>query len=442
MSKWNQPVRRSAAPTLPGAAVPWMFVLLLAAWLIDFPSEGQGKGLDTQAYFLGIYILALTVMLIGHRDTGRRITGLPTAMVCGVFYLGVAISGGLIANQSVYMILRNALTVAIYLSSMFVTARVVLNSDPGKIRRLLGLFCLLYAVSNFIMFYLAKGGIDFEYVRYQIIGVSVIAALAYLTLLLMFRLNTFEFLAMAANTAIVLASITRTYLLVAVIQLLSLAGLARRVLSPRVLVFGLMGVLAAGAVLVYGELQLARWQDRLFGAGSRHTESWTVDTRLSEWTFMAREWTDSLTHFLFGNGLAAQTLFFLPSQLGYGTGSMIGFGHNQHLSMVFTAGLIGGLPLLIVQARQGIDGLRFVRATARNPHLRNDAVFLGAWGGLIVIGYLIANMFDSIFSYRGDSMWYGIGTGLLLGARALFDPANAPQAGRAIPPSARYCQPA
>jgi hypothetical protein len=42
---------------------------------------------------------------------------------------------------------------------------------------------------------------------------------------------------------------------------------------------------------------------------------------------------------------------------------------------------------------------------------------------------------------RGSSLWFGIGTGLLLGAQAMFDPANRPGAATRAPPRASRYQP-
>jgi hypothetical protein len=413
-----------------------MYVLLLAAWLFDFQSEGEGQGIAIQAYFAVAYCFALIMLLIGDRAVGRRIQGLTALMTCGAIYLGVGVSSGLFNGQMAYPVLRNSFNVAIYLSAAYVTARVVLTTDPARLRFVLGIFCLLYSGSAYLIFNASAGGIDLERIRFQIVGASAIAALGYFVLAALFKLTKVEIAATALNGVIVLLSVTRTYLVVLVAQAAVYVGQVRRIFSPQLIAAGLLGFVALAGVLTYGQRQILRWEDRIVGGGgSDFTEYQTVYTRFSEWQFMLNEWTLSPENFLFGSGIAARTTYYIPRELGTGSEFMIGFGHNLHLSMPFTAGVVGGLPLLFLQWFQAFAAWRFLRHAIRTPRLRNDAVFLGAWGATIIIGYLTLNMFSAAFAVRGMSLWFGIGTGLLLGAQALFDPDNAPR--KATPAAAR-----
>lgn len=427
-------LQTSASTHRPGGAmapaaygVPKTFVLLALAWLLDFPSERAGADLNIQAFFAGLYLLSLTLFVAGERDTDKRIAGLLPFMALGAIYLVVTVTVGLLNNQPTYAVLRNALTVFVYFSATYVTARVVMTSEPSRLRPVLAWICLAYVVANLLMANLRSGGLDFLQVRYQIIGVSANAALGYIVLTLIFRLSRAEWISMIVNGIIILLSITRSYLLVVLAQFLVLTGLLHKTFSPRIIGFGMLALGALAGAGIFAQAQLFRWQSRLFGLGSKNTESWTLQTRLSEWNFMYDEWTGSLSQFFLGSGIAAETRYFLPAELGGAAEYMIGFGHNQHLSMLFTGGILVGLPLMIMQFRQGLKGWRFVRQAIRYPHLRDDAVFLGAWGGVTVIGCLAISFVDPIFSYRGDALWYGIGAGLLLGAAARFDPANAPR---------------
>jgi hypothetical protein len=431
---------RAASPARVMAGVPWMYVLLLAAWLFDFQSEGEGQGVAIQAYFAAAFGFALIMLLIGDRAAGRRIQGLAALVTCGGIYLGVGVASGLLNGQLAYPVLRNSLSVVIYLTTAYVTARVVLTTDPARLRFVLGLFCLLYAGSAYLTFDASAGGVDLERVRFQIVGSSAIAALGYAVLAALFKLTKVEIAATALNGLIILLSITRTYLLVLVAQATVYVGQVRRVFSPRLIIAGLLGLVALAGVFTYGQQQVLRWEDRIGSSGgSSFTEYQTVYTRLSEWQFMINSWTSSTDHFLFGAGIAAKTTYYKPLGLGSGSEFMIGFGHNQHLSMPFTAGAVGGFPLLFLQWFQVFAAWRFLRHTIRTPHLRSDAVFLGAWGATILIGCFTLNMFAATFTVRGMSLWFGIGTGLLLGVQALFDPVNTPRKGQpAAPRVSRY----
>lgn len=441
MTQPTDAVRPPAAAAVGAAAqVPLAFVLLLAAWLFDFRSAGEGEGLDVQVLFAAAYVFALVLLLIGDRAIGMRIHGLPALVGCGALYLMVGVASGLVNGQEFYPILRNATCVIIYLATAYVTARVLLSSDPTRLRQILAIFCLLYAISAYFIFNLTMGGIDLEKVRFEIVGASAIAAIGYAVLAALFKLNKIELVAMAINGVLVLLSITRSYLLVLAAQAAIFIGQVRRVFSPRLIALGVLGLAALLGVLTYGQQQLTRWGERMLGGGgSNYSEYQTFYTRFSEWDFMLQAWTQSIDHFLFGAGIAARTTYYLPRELGGGTEFMVGFGHNQHLSMPYTAGAVGGVPLLLLQWFQVYLAWRFLRQTIRLPQLRSDAVFLGAWGATMVLGHNAVNIVSATFTTRGSSLWFGIGTGLLLGAQALFDPANARRpAPRPAPRASRY----
>jgi hypothetical protein len=420
--------------------VPGMFLLLLAAWLFDFQSGSQGEGAEVQAFFAAAYVFSSVMLWIGDRAIGQRVQGLFALMVCGGLYLAVGIASGLINGQDPYPILRNGMSVVIYLSAAYFTARVVLTSDPAKLRHVLSIFCFLYAIAAYFIFDRNAGGIDFEKVRFQIIGASAAGALGYVVLAPLFKLTRIELAAMAANLVILLISVTRSLLLAFGAQAAIFIGQIRRVFSPRLIALGVLGAFALLGLLTYGQNQLIRWSDRILGGGSSNfSEYQTVYTRLSEWEFMLRAWLQSFNHFLFGSGIAAKAYYYLPREAGGDSEFMVGFGHNQFFSIIFTAGLVGGLPLLLLQGAHVLRAWRFLRMVIRMPRLRTDAVFLGAWGATIILGHNATNLLASTFSGRGSSLWFGIGTGLLLGAQALFDPANAPRvAPRATPRASRH----
>jgi hypothetical protein len=417
-----------------------MYILLLAAWLFDFQSGGEGEGVEVQAFYAAAYVFSSVMLLIGDRAAGQRVQGLFALLVCGGLYLAIGIASGLINGQTPYPILRNGMSVVIYLSAAYFTARVVVTSDPAKLRQILSVFCFLYAIAAYFIFDRTAGGIDFEKVRFQIIGASAAGALGYVVLAPLFKLSKIELAAMLANVVILLISVTRSFLLAFGAQAAIFIGQIRRVFSPRLIALGVLGAFALLGLLTYGQSQLLRWSDRILGGGgSGFSEYQTVYTRLSEWEFMLRAWLQSSDHFLFGSGIAAKAYYFLPREAGGGSEFMIGFGHNQIFSIIFTAGLVGGLPLVLLQGVHVWRAWRFLRNAIRLPHLRTDAVFLGAWGATIILGHNATNLLASTFAGRGSSLWFGIGTGLLLGAQALFDPANARQSTpRPAPRASRF----
>lgn len=428
---------RTVAMSAHGAArgtVPWSYLLIVAAWLPDFQSASAGQGLAVQLVLLGIYGFALAVFAAARMGSPERIAGLGALLLLGANYLTVGVLSGLARGDSIYPMLRNALGVFIYLTAAWSTAKVMLEADPARLRQGLAWLCLPYALAAFVIFNTMSGGVDFTRVRYQIIGTSSLAALGLLATLAMFRLSPVQVVTMIANLAILLVSVTRTFLVVLMVQgLVVLTGL-RHVVGKRLVAAGFAVIALAGAALTFAGDQVARWQLRLGGAGGSETvRDQTFFTRLSEWEFMARSWTGSIGNFLFGSGFAARTQYFETRELGGREQFMIGFGHNQHLSMLFNGGLLGGMPLLLLMVWFGWLAVRFLRNAARTRQRESHVIFLGAWGATIVIGALVSDLFAASFILRGQALWYGIGTGLLLGAQARFDPANAWLYGAGLP---------
>lgn len=401
-------------------------MLLALAWLPDFQSDAAGSGLAIQAVLLAIYLFGF-VLFASARIGGRvRIAGLTALASLGACYLAVGTISGLAHNDSIYALLRNALGVIVYLSSSWATAKLAIEADPARLRAFLSAICLPYAVAAYLIYNANSGGIDFERVRYQIIGASSMAALGLAVTFAIFRLSTLQLATILINFAILLLSVTRTFLIVMLAEAaIVLAGL-RHFVARRLLAAGFGITAIAGGTLVLASSQIARWQARLGGAGgSDIVRDQTFFTRLSEWQFMYDSWTGTLRSFLFGSGFGAHTQYFETRELGGRAQFMVGFGHNQHLSMLFNGGIVGGLPLLVLMFVFGVQAARFLRNAARARRPESDVLFLGAWGATIVIGVLVSDFFAASFILRGQALWYGIGTGLLLGVQARFDLENA-----------------
>ena len=66
---------------------------------------------------------------------------------------------------------------------------------------------------------------------------------------------------------------------------------------------------------------------------------------------------------------------------------------------------------------QGCQAFFFLKMATRYRRNDENLIFLGMWGAVIILGMLAFNFFASSFGLRGFALWYGIGTGLLIGAR-------------------------
>lgn len=398
--------------------------MLASAWLFDFQASSAGQGLAIQAIYLAIYLVGLFLSALPRLGGGARISGLSLLVMLGALYLALGTLSGL-GNPNTYALARNAVGVFVYLSAAWATARVTTEAPPAKLRAVLAWLCLPYAIMMFLIYKYTAGGIDFTRVRYQVIGASSVASLGLLVTYAAFRLSPVQLATIALNLAILLVSVTRTFLVVLAAQGLVLLSGARGLISRRLFVALIGIVVLVGGAIVFGSDQLLRWQDRLGGQGQFSDRDQTVFTRMTEWQFMFESWTQSLSNFMFGSGFNAATQYFESMELGGRAQSTIGFGHNQHLSMLFNGGLLGGAPLLVLMTWFVIRAVRFLRAAPRAQRPDSDIIFLGAWGATIVIGIFASDFFSASFGMRGQALWYGIGTGLLLGAQARFDPANA-----------------
>jgi len=395
------------------------YALMVAAWMFDFRGESERQGLAIQIIFLCCYVGFFAVFLWMNRARRVRIVGFLPLTLCTLVYLAVSVTSGLLRGQDFYPVSRHVLTILVYLTATYATARMVVISSVASLRRILALLCLGFAVSTFFIVLFFQGGVDVSTIRYQIQGASSIAALGLLVLVLIFSLSRVEIVAALSAAVIIFLTITRTFLVVIAAQGVVLLPAFRRFMRPRLAIVLATGVLIAALLLVYGGESADRWVQRLYVREKFGGIDPTLLTRYVEWEYMFGEFVSSVDKFLFGSGLAAETAYWLPRSLG-GTGgisSSMGFGHSQHLSLLFTAGAIGGAPLLYVQFLQGWQGFRFLSRATRYSQANLDLVFLGAWGATIIIGTLASNFLGSSFGSRGFSLWYGIGTGLLLGAR-------------------------
>lgn len=413
-------------PPRPFRAGPFFsYVCMVASWMFDFQSEGAGQGLNVQIFFLIAYVSCFLVFLVLDGSPNRTPPRLlPFGAVVFVF-LGVSTTSGVLHGQDLYLIFRHVASLLIYLTGAYATARMVVAYSASSLRRALGRLCLCFAVSSVLIALFFGEGIDVETVRYEIQGTSSVAALGLVALALVFNVSGLELAAGLGAANVIFLTVTRVYLIVIGMQSLVLLSIfARRTILRTGLRLLMVGVVLAGLFMTLSERSLERWDERLFVSQRFGGRDPTFITRYVEWEYMWDELTASSVNLLFGSGLAAETSWWLPGDLGGGpadTGS-IGFGHNQHLSLLFTGGLIGGGPLLVFQFLLGWLGIRFLRKVSRQPGEPDDVLFLGAWGATIILGALAGDCLVSTFGSRGFSLWYGIGTGLLLGARECSGP--------------------
>lgn len=400
------------------------YVGMIAAWLFDFRAEAGG-GSALQTAFLAICLSSIGLFIATERRARFHVPGLRAWMGTTVVFILISVLAGVFRGNDSYEVFRMALGPLLYLAGGMLTVRVIAQIDLARIRHTLSVLCLMALFSGVIVAGL-QGALNLETVRFQIIGASIPLALGYGTVVVMFPVQMLELATAAAGLMVVFLSVTRSYLLAIAAELLPLWPQFKEMIKPRFIMGGFLAVLAGALFLSFDSSGLDRWNQRLNGGQeTARGEDFTWLTRKSENDYMIDHFTDSVGSFIFGNGIAAHTTYYNPKEVGGGTEFSIGFGHNQHISQLFVAGVLGGLPLLILQFSQAFGGMAFLFRLATYRKMRSDALFLAAWGASGTIVMVTANIFSSTFGGRASSLWYGIATGLYLGGRAVLHPRNA-----------------
>jgi hypothetical protein len=134
----------------------------------------------------------------------------------------------------------------------------------------------------------------------------------------------------------------------------------------------------------------------------------------------------STSSVLFGNGLAAyawtagRDAIIIGEVIGYWNVNFadVGIGHENHVSILFVAGVLGGGGLLLVQLLNVAQAIALIRKlTDRTITYSEDLVRIGAWGAVMVIGVFAVGFLSGTINDRPMCLWYGIGTGMLYWAR-------------------------
>jgi hypothetical protein len=406
------------------------FVISMAPLAFDYRSEyGAGSAAAFQGTLLALY-LAFSLLFLFQarkriRDQGLRISAIIVAWFC---FIGITV--GLVRGQPLYTILTNSIPVLLFGFSSYFTFRAVNEArNIGLLFKRLKWLCGLFLVARVLVITLTTG-IDLSTIRYEILGASINAGLGLIALRLLFRATILDLVLIVMSLGLVLISVTRTQLVVMASQFLvylrvtSIFFTKKMVIRVALISSLLVVTVATDQLLETGLTN--RWIDRLFVAGEHGVDP-TLLTREAESEFMRGAFLSGPSEFLFGNGIAAETSLIgaAADEAAHivGEGSVdfhsSGFGHEFYLSVLFVAGALGGLPLLILLFRQVIDAFSFLALCRRAANVQKDVVELGAWGATIVIGMATYGFLASPMTDRPTSLWYGIGIGLLAGCRGL-----------------------
>lgn len=409
----------------------YIYFLIFFPFVFDFRSESAGAAAIIQGTILLFYCIFLVTIFYLYSS---RFSVLPSAralIFVSTFFLIESAFVGLFRGQALYPIFVNVIPIFLYASSAYVTAQVfILKAGDPAFTSALKWLCMLFVISR-VLIVLGTSGVDLSSIRYEILGSSTIAALGLIFVALVSRITKLDIAIILANLSLVLLSVTRTLVVVGAAQSLILvptliAHIRSKGFLKRIFAAFIMLAAVIGTDLLLGTGQSQRWLERLFVASDVGMDP-TRLTRVAEVDFMRQEFSDSFSQTVFGNGLAAETSLVGPSAalaaMLVGSGSVqfhsVGFGHHNHWSLLFIGGLLAGGPLLFVQFSHVFNSITFLWKTrSTNLHFRTTRE-LGIWGSTVVVGTVAYGFYAGSFGDRGTSLWYGIGSGLLIGAQNL-----------------------
>jgi hypothetical protein len=411
----------------------FLFHYLLAIFLcgLDYKASASGDGFFVQAPIWGFFFLSFFILSIQLIQAKSRIREMYGFLLICVSFLVFSSIVGFWWEQDPWTIFTNGISFSVYVTAA-VSTLIVLKLCPDRTAMLSSMktVCLAFMIFHFLMVYITGGGINFATSRYSYLSGATVPASAILSISAVLYFGKKELLIALTNVAIILISVTRTQLVVIAGQIASLFfAFPALILRPAVVIKGVFVTLIVFTVIAVdlgsGINLTERWISRIFAHNAYGIDP-TALTRIAESNYMYDRFTSSFETLMIGNGLAAETeLTGASASLAakiVGSGSVTsvhsaGFGHNNHMSVIFVGGLLLGGPLLLLNFINGFQSLVIIRELFKHHGSDGALPYFGIWGALIVLGMLAEGFLSGTFSDRASCLWYGIGTGMLYWAR-------------------------
>lgn len=408
------------------------YVIAIGIWMFDFKAVTRGSGILVQGLILLSCLGASSVILVQALWLTLNCRPVIPLLLLGTYFLLFAVITGWVDHQMPWLLLTNCIPLTVLMLSCYSTYVVLTaTKDRAFLLSALQSVCLAYVVCHVpIAIYLH--GFDLSTSRYEFLSGASIPSLAVLATGAYVRFGWRGVAIATTNLAVILVSVTRTQLVACVAQFSILAAVAPNALFHSARFKRVLGLFSLVLVVLSIDLLLdtnltTRWIERLTVSHTRGADP-TALTRIAEGNFMWQQFTSSWEQFFFGNGLAAETSLIGPeafqASLLVGQASVsihsYGFGHNNHLSLLFVGGILAGMPLLALLVANGLSSIRLMWFLLRAESVDPTLVYLGVWGSLIVVGLLVIGFLSGTFEDRVVCVWYGVGTGMFLWARNEF----------------------
>lgn len=403
------------------------FYAFLLPIAFDFRAieAGQASAMTLQGVIMGL-LLALLINL--WRLAGGRMKPATLAGLCATaLFVATGWLVGLTRGQQVYEIFRNSLPLVTFALGLLSVDFLSRSSMSWRQFWIAVLTVALLATLVRIGLVLGRGA-NLALVRYQILSGASPLLSGYLASLLLFGgWNLRAGLTSAAHLLAVLLSITRTQLLIFVVDIMVLVAVAgRTVLMSRRLwssaaAASVIGVLLLATSPVLPGDPMTQWLFRLVGHERQVGADITAITREAEIAYQIAQLADEC--FLpVGCGLGAFTTidphaaaraYLITGEGGIRYG-YTGFGHNTPISLIYLGGF-AGVPLLLFGVASAWTAVRVLLRTVRGgePHLPASV-------GLAVIGYYVYSLLGGVFGDRQYALFLGVSTGFTFWLRDIY----------------------
>jgi len=409
-----------------------VYTLCIMVFAVDFKASTSGSAAALQGTIMGIFFLAasfLTFSALRQRiGLGSCWLVLPAAIV----FVAESAVVGLSKGQEPYLIFVNCLPSLLYASACAITFMTLSASkgDSRSFMTVLRLACLLFVCVRVVVVIVTRGRINLSESRFEVLSGATIPALAIIAIGFVKPISKLDIGIAALNMLVSVISVTRTLIVVLAVQIFAVlimrpSALFKASTMKGMILFGASLLMIVALDLGAGTKVTERWVERVTVSRQAGADP-TALSRSAEVKFMLTQFTASGETILFGNGMAAITSLTGPdARLAarlVGKRSVmlhsIGFGHENYVSILYIAGVVGGGGLLILLIVNGIQSFSLIRQfSGADLDSSVSDIHVGLWGAFIVIGMLVAGLLAGILEDRGTALWYGIGTGMLYWSR-------------------------
>lgn len=402
-----------------------LFFCMMFSLIFDYRrSDVDSSSLVVILSLINVFCSSSLILLIRKFEKNVIYTLLPIWT-----FIFIAISSGIMRDQSVYSVFAQILPAVIFLQTAFVCSSYIsYNSNSKNFLNIVILSAIFSGIWKFL-FSFSYLDLNIEDVRYQIISGATILLFSYAITSFVIKKRKYMWLSLFLSLGVVFISVTRTYILV---FLFSIFVTAFALPSSRLKnnffkgIFLLIVLIGSIFLLQFFVPSVAdRWLERIFSYQSTGGEDLTTLTRIAEINGQIKYMKEDILGFIFGFGIAAPTewsgieLTHIYALLGAGAESRgYSYGHNFYVGCIYVGGIIFGTLLISILLYAPLKGL--IKLKRVYYYLNDSERFLAMFSICAVLGYSAFGLLGGTFGDRVMSFYYGIAFGLLVRFNTAF----------------------